>query len=68
MPKFKVPYSYTLCGTIEVEAESLDAACEMVKENEDLTFENSEQEHSVYGSFDVDTTLAEEINSERKED
>lgn len=56
--KFLVTYTYKLCGSIEVEAESLEQAEELACE---LSTNNAVNEFYVDDSFEVDNEFSHEI-------
>ena len=59
---YKIPCSWEVYGTIEVAANSLDAAIEKV---EDEGFPLPSRSSYVEGSFEVDRAIAEEINKDK---
>ena len=58
---YEIPCSWEVYGTIEVAANSLDAAIEKV---EDEGFPLPSRSDYVDGSFQVDRAIAEDINNE----
>tara|TARA_Y100000034_G_C6588075_1_gene255361 strand:+ start:93 stop:317 length:225 start_codon:yes stop_codon:yes gene_type:complete len=57
---YEIPCSWQVYGTVEVAANSLDAAIEKV---EDEGFPLPSRSSYVDGSFEVDRDIAEDINS-----
>jgi len=58
---YEIPCSWQVYGTVEVAANSLDAAIEKV---EDEGFPLPSRSSYVDGSFEVDREIAEELNEE----
>ena len=58
---YEIPCSWEVYGTVEVAANSLDAAIEKV---EDEGFPLPSRNSYVGGSFQVDREIAEDINNE----
>jgi len=58
MKNFLVPYRYSRCGVLEVQAESLEQAKELAEE---LSVDNAQHEFFVADSFVVDDEFAHEI-------
>ena len=58
---YEIPCSWEVYGTVEVAANSLDAAIEKV---EDEGFPLPSRSSYVGGSFEVDREIAEDINNE----
>lgn len=56
--KFLVAYTYKLCGSLEVEAESLEQAEELACE---LSTDNVMNEFYVDDSFEIDNEFSHEI-------
>ena len=52
MAKFKLPVTWEMYGTVEVEAESLDAAVDYFNENSDY-IPLPEESHYVDASFNI---------------
>lgn len=65
MPKFKIPITWEVCGEIEVEAESLDEAVEMVDFDPDEVTVPQEWE-IVEGSVNTNYQLVELLNPGHK--
>ena len=59
---YEIPCSWEVYGTIEVAANSLDAA---IKKVEDEDFPLPSRSSYVEGSFEVDRAIAEDINNEQ---
>lgn len=58
MPKFLIPYKYSRCGSVEVEAESLEQAKELAGE---ASISNLNNEFYVDDSFEVDDEFSHEV-------
>ena len=58
---YEIPCSWEVYGTVEVAANSLDAAIEKVEEE---GFPLPSRSSYVDGSFEVDREIAEELNEE----
>jgi hypothetical protein len=59
---YEIPCSWEVYGTIEVAANSLDAAIEKVKDED---FPLPSRSSYVDGSFEVDREIAEDLNNEQ---
>ena len=57
---YEIPCSWEVYGTVEVAATSLDEAIEKVEDND---FPLPSKSSYVDGSFQVDRTIAEDLNS-----
>ena len=65
MEKFKIPVTWEVCGEVEVEAESLDEAVEMVDfDPDEITV--PEKWEIVEGSLNTNYELAEILNPGHK--
>jgi hypothetical protein len=58
MPKFLIPYKYSRCGAVEVEAESLEQAKDIALE---ASVDNTHAEFYVDDSFEVDDEMSHEV-------
>lgn len=61
MKTYKIAYTYTLYGTVNVEAESLEEARELAMQ---LSINNRENEHYLDESFQIDEDGTACYNSE----
>ena len=59
MAKFAVAVSWEVCGVMDIEAESLDEAIRIAKEDQDLPLPDGDY---IDGSFRVDSQMSEEMN------
>ena len=59
MAKFAVAVSWEVCGVMDIEAESLDEAIRIAKEDQDLPLPDGDY---IDGSFLVDSQMSEEMN------
>ena len=64
MPKFLITYTYSRCGSVEVEAESLEQAKELAGE---ASIHNAHNEFYVDESFEVDDEFSHEVKEESSE-
>lgn len=64
MPKFLISYTYSRCGSVEVEAESLEQAKELAGE---ASIHNAHNEFYVDDSFEVDDEFSHEVKEESSE-
>jgi len=58
MPKFRIPYSYSLGGYVVVEAETLEQAKDYAIE---ASIDNTDNEHFVHDSFEIDDDFCQEV-------
>lgn len=57
--KYKIAYTYTLSGTVEVEASSLEEAKDLAIE---ASVDNRQNEEYMDDSFEVDEEITERLN------
>ena len=63
MPKFVVPYEWAVCGGVEVEADNLECAIQLV---EDMDLDMLEM-YYIDGSFNIDPEMTALLNEDMRD-